>query len=202
MPEASFRRSHEADVIRPSTPSVILAAPALEDRRRVYDWMVTPGVIEHMMGPPRFPDVPVPSFAEFTEDWVEHYWTHAAPESGRLFLIVHADEQVGIVAHNDVVTTAGGERASELDMWLRGPGETGRGLGPAAIEALVARLARELRVEAAFLQPSARNPRAIRAYAKAGFAPAGLDAAEAAAHFRTEPDYGDSVFLVRHLHGT
>ena len=161
--------------------------------------MTTPGIVERMMGPPDFPDSEVSSFEEFTDDWVENYWTHTSSLRGRLFLVVSAGEAVGVIAHNDVVTTMAGERASELDMWLRGPEYTGRGIGGGAIAALLPRLAEESRVEIAFLQPSARNARAIRCYEKAGFSPVGLGSAEAAAHFRTEPDYADSVFLAQRL---
>jgi RimJ/RimL family protein N-acetyltransferase len=179
--------------------AIVIEAATLADRRRVYDWMTSPGIVERMMGPPDFPDSEVPSYEEFVESWVEHYWTHVSGELGRLFLIVSAGVKVGVIAHNDVVTTAAGDRASELDMWLRGPGHTGRGIGRAAIAALLPRLAQDAGVETAFLQPSARNTRAIRCYEKAGFSRVALGSEQAAAHFRTEPDYSDSVFLSQKL---
>ncbi len=177
---------------------VRLIAPALEDRGRVYEWMTTAGIVERMMGPPEFPDSEVPSYEEFVDDWLPHFWTHESPERGRGFLIEHEGVAVGFVAHNDVVTTAAGERAAELDMWLRRPEDTGRGIGPAAIQAIV-ELLKDLGVEVAFLQPSARNGAAIRAYEKAGFSRVALDADDAARHFKTEADYADAVFLTRRL---
>jgi len=179
--------------------SVRLEAATLADRRRVHQWMTTPGIVERMMGPPDFPDSDVSSFDEFCEDWVEPYWSHAEPSRGRVFLVIEDDEAVGMIAHNEVVTTPDGERAVELDMWLRGPGDAGRGIGGAAIAALLPRLARDLGAAVAFLQPSARNASAIRCYQKAGFSPVGLGPEEAAAHFRAEPDYADSAFYARRL---
>ncbi len=161
--------------------------------------MTAPGVVEQMMGPPTFPDQAVPTYEEFCEDWLAHYWTWETPERGRGFLVVEEDERVGFLAHNDVVRLDDGRRATELDTWLRGPDIIGRGLGPRAIDRLCLLLVRDLAVDVAFLQPSARNPRSIAAYEKAGFRRVGLDATAAAARYRTQPDYADSVFLARDL---
>ena len=46
------------------------------------------------------------------------------------------------------------------------------------------------------VQPSARNPRAIRAYEKAGFKRLGLPIGEARALWGPS-DYADSVYMVR-----
>lgn len=178
---------------------VRLEAATLADRRRVHEWMTTPGIVERMMGPPDFPDSEVSSFEEFCEDWVEPYWSHAEPSRGRVFLVIEGGEAVGMVAHNEVVTTGAGERAVELDMWLRSPADTGRGIGGAAIAELLPQLARDLGATVAFLQPSARNTSAIQCYEKAGFCPVGLGPEEAAAHFCCEPDYADSAFYARSL---
>jgi hypothetical protein len=56
-----------------------------------------------------------------------------------------------------------------------------------------------LDVAEAFLQPSARNPIALAACAGAGFSRSPLAGDEAAAHYRTRPDYTDSIFFVRRL---
>lgn len=165
----------------------------------VYDWMTSPGIVEHMMGPPAFLDVPVPSFAEFCEDWDPSFWTHRAPERGRLFLIEADGLRIGCIAHNDLVTTATGQRAVELDIWLAGPTVTGRGFGRRAIGALCGVLREDFAAQEAVLQPSARNLAACRCYAAAGFSRSGLSPHDAAAHFRTVPDYHDSVFYVRQL---
>jgi RimJ/RimL family protein N-acetyltransferase len=48
------------------------------------------------------------------------------------------------------------------------------------------------------VQPSARNPRAIRAYEKAGFRRLGLPIEEARALWGPS-DYADSVYMVRSM---
>lgn len=69
---------------------VTLAAPRLADRERVWQWMCAPGIVQNMMRPPVFADHPVPTFAEFCDDWLPHYFTHEAPTRGRLFLVMEA----------------------------------------------------------------------------------------------------------------
>src|SRR5690606_26302809 len=108
---------------------ITLLKPTLDDRRRVYDWMTTPGIVERMMGPPLFSDVPVPTFTEFCADWPDPIWTHAEPEIGRMFIAADDGEHVGAIAQNAFVVTGAGARAVELDLWLAGPELIGRGYG-------------------------------------------------------------------------
>jgi len=183
----------------PSHPDIRLERPSLDDRPMVYRWMTAPGIVERMMGPPTFPEMPVPDYATFLADHEDHLWTHDTPEQGRLFLIEAGDERVGCIIHNDLVVAADGKRACEIDLWLAGPEHVGRGYGRKAIVAICEIIAGELDVELAFLQPSARNPIACAAYAGAGFARSPLGAAEAASFYRTKPDYPDSLFFIRKL---
>lgn len=179
--------------------AMMLLRPTLLLRETVYGWMTTPGIIEQMMGPPTYPENPVPSFEAFCRDWTAPHWTHEAPELGRLFLMAADRDLVGCIAQNQVVTAASGERTAELDLWLARPELVGRGYGRRAISALCDLMGRDLGVETAFLQPSARNIIACRAYASAGFARSPMSTREAAAFFGTEPDYSDSFFFVKSL---
>jgi RimJ/RimL family protein N-acetyltransferase len=175
-----------------------LVRPTLDDRRAAFDWMTAPGILESMMGPPLFPEVAVPDFEGFCQEWEPHLWTHEDPRLGRLFLIAIDGVPNGAIAHNDVIVTAAGDVATELDMWLGSAEFRGRGLGPVAIDRLCAMLP-ALGVELVFLQPSARNTSSIRAYEKAGFQPVPMAPEQAASSFRTCCDYADSVFMVRRL---
>ncbi len=176
-----------------------LLRPTLLLREVVHTWMTTPGIVEKMMGPPLYPDNSIPSFREFCADWEDHIWTHAESERGRMFLAAAEGELVGCIAHNDIVVTASGDRATELDLWLARPDLVGRFYGRRAIAALCDRVGSELGVEEAFLQPSARNEIACRSYAGAGFQRSPLLTPDAARHYRTSPDYPDSVFFVKRL---
>lgn len=184
----------------PSTElDVSLVRAQFTDRRRVYDWMISPGIVEFMMGPPTFPDIPVPDFSTFCDDYVDHFWTHEDPARGRVFLIETGGTKVGCVTQNALVRTGDGLIGCELDIWLAGAEHTGNGYGRKAIRAMCRLIRDELSVEVAFLQPSARNPRACAAYAAAGFVRSPLDINAAAIHFQTAPDASDSVFFIRRL---
>src|SRR5687767_14093926 len=176
---------------------MMLLRPTLSLRKTVYDWMTTPGIVEQMIGPPTYPDIPVPSYKQFCTDWTVPHWTHEAPELGRVFLMAADGDLVGCTAQNGVVIAGDGRRTAELDLWLAGPALIGRGYGRRAISALCDLIADDLGVETAFLQPSARNVVAQRSYAAAGFARSPMNPREAAAFFKTEPDYFDSVFFVK-----
>jgi len=69
-------------------------------------------------------------------------------------------------------------------------------LGTDAIEARVTYLEAELGVRTFMIQPSARNPRAVRAYEKVGFVRVPATAEEIAAAWGAE-DHADSVLMIR-----
>ncbi len=175
--------------LRPANPS---------DRRRAYEWCCTSDSAASMFGPPTYPDNPAPTWEEFCRDWEGHFFDGSDPARGQLFVIVADGEDVGMIAQNEIVLVEG-ERICEIDLWLRSDADTGRGYGSAAVRAMAEHLRRSLSVDIAFLQPSARNPRGIRAYEKAGFTRVDLEPRAAADRYGTEPDYYDSVFLVRDL---
>jgi diamine N-acetyltransferase len=151
-----------------------------------------------MMGPPVFTDQTVPSWEDFRNDWEPHYFDDSAPERGRCFVILAGEEAVGMIAYGDIFETAAG-RLTEIDIWLRSSADCGRGYGPEAIRLLCEYLERDLAVSQLVMQPSARNPRAIRAYEKVGFVRVSLPPQEAAIAYQTRPDYDDSVFLIKSL---
>jgi RimJ/RimL family protein N-acetyltransferase len=145
-------------------PRVALRAATVEDRRRVWSWSAEGDVASLL-----HPDEDAPSYEAFCADYRAHYFDGSAPRQGRCFLIRAGGREVGQVSYNAV--DAGGR--SELDIWLASEAECGRGAGSAAVETLCDWLNRELGVTEFMMQPSARNPRAIAAYRKAGFRPLG-----------------------------
>lgn len=176
---------------------VVLRPATLADRRAVYDWAAHSDVTSAMMGPPTYPDNLPPTWEEFCEDHLPHFFDGTAPELGRCFIIEVAGESVGQVYYNDIVERAG-RRGVELDMWLRAERYCGQGFGSEALLLLCGYLARELGVHEVMMQPSARNPRAIRAYEKIGFVRLPLTV-EAARQRWGPNDYFDSVYMVKTL---
>jgi RimJ/RimL family protein N-acetyltransferase len=173
-------------VLRPTTP---------EDAVHVHDWLFRSDVTSSLMGPPLFPERPVPLPEDSTQDFDPHYFDGSAPALGRSFLIVVDGEPVGQVNYNDI-SERSGRKGTELDIWLRSGSLCGKGYGTDALEALCHYLHEQFGVEEFMVQPSARNPRAIRAYEKAGFARLGLPI-EKARELWGPNDNDDSVYMVK-----
>ena len=174
--------------LRPATP---------EDRRAVYEWAACSDLTAAMMGPPLFPEHPAPSWEAFCAEHGPHFFDGSNLTLGRCFIIEVDGEAVGQIYYNDIEERAGARR-TELDLWMRAEAHCGRGYGSDALETLCAHLAETLAVTACMVQPSARNPRAIRAYEKVGFQPLALPLAEARALWGPN-DYDDSVYMVKRL---
>jgi ribosome biogenesis GTPase len=179
--------------------SVVALRPAREsDRRAVYEWLAESDVTRSMMGPPLFPDTPPPNWDEFCEDYGPHFFDGTKPEIGMSYVIEVDGAAVGHVNYD------GMDRARstvELDVWLRSEAVCGLGYGPDALTALTAHLHEMFGITEFIIRPSARNPRAIRAYASAGFIPQELTGEQQAAMYGPG-DYPDAVVMRKELSDT
>ena len=174
---------------------VVLRPAVAEDRRLIYEWLACSDVSAMMNGPPTYQDKPVPTWDEFQEGYSTHYFDDSAPDLGRCFLIVVDGTPVGQVNYNDIEEHQGAER-TELDIWMGSQAHCGRGYGTDALETLCRYLTERFGVQEFLVQPSARNPRAIRAYESVGFERLDLPA-EAAQDAWGPSDYRDSVYMVK-----
>jgi len=75
-------------LLRPATP---------EGERLILDWLHLSDVTPSMLGPPLFPERPVPGSEDPSERLAPHYLDGTAPELGRCFLILAEGESVGQV---------------------------------------------------------------------------------------------------------
>ena len=171
---------------------VTLRPATLDDKRMIYDWAHRSDIAHQLHLPP---DDHLCTWEEWCEDWQPHYFDDSAPELGRFFVIMVEGCPVGAVAHNCI---DGELRTTELDIWMSCEANCGKGYGPDALGALCDHLSRTRAVSEFWLQPSARNPRAVRAYEKAGFKRRELTREEAEDLFGGV-DSPDSVFLVKRL---
>ncbi len=74
--------------LRPPESSVVLLRPAsLDDRRTVYEWLAASDATPMMMGPPQFPDHPIPTWQEFCADYSDRFFRPEGDGFGRLFVI-------------------------------------------------------------------------------------------------------------------
>jgi RimJ/RimL family protein N-acetyltransferase len=77
----------------------------------------------------------------------------------------------------------------ELDIWMAGSRNCGKGFGTHAINTLCNYLFKEFNCKAFILAPSARNSAAVKAYEKCGF----VETKELPPNFI--PDYFDSIVM-------
>jgi RimJ/RimL family protein N-acetyltransferase len=177
-------------VLRPATPG---------DERQILEWLLQSDATPSLLGPPLYPERPVPPVDDPSVRFEPHYLDGSAAELGRCFLILIDGEPVGQVNYNDIVVRDG-RKGTELDIWLRSEACCGRGYGSDALDALCRHLNERFGVEEFMVQPSARNPRAIRAYEKVCFRRLDLPIAEARRLWGPS-DYEDSVYMVRTMPG-
>ena len=175
---------------------VSLRRARLQDRPRVYEWLVHSDLTQNVFGP-LFPEREAPTIEQFSSRFVNACFDGTRPYSGRMFVIMLGGEEIGSVAHgpidllNDVV---------ELDIWLAEKRLTGRGVGSEALVLLADWLQANYGVNRFLVRPSRRNVRALRAMRRAGFRETDLPASEVIATLHLPPgQYADEVLLFRIL---
>ncbi len=174
--------------------NIVTLRPALEsDRRDVFEWLAESDVTASMMGPPLYPELPVPNWEEFTDDYGPNFFDGSTLEVESSYIIEVAGQSVG---HINYEVRDAPTRFAELDIWLRSMSYTGHGYGPDALVALTGHLYRTLAIDTFLIRPSARNPRAIRAYQKADFVVVPMSTQEQLDRYGAG-DYEDAVVMVK-----
>ena len=171
---------------------VALRPSAPDDVHDVHIWCNESDVTPSMAGPPTFPDKAPSDNKEFCVGYESYYWDGSEPMRGRVFIIRVGGAPIGAVGYNEIDPAT---RRVELDIWMNCEASCGKGYGPDALGALCAYLVRSFDVEASWMQPSARNPRAIRAYEKAGFRRVDITPEEMQEQYGAR-DYHDSVLMI------
>ena len=178
-----------------------LIPSTLNDRQNVYDWCFHCETSKSHCGLPDFPDVVIPTFEEFCEDYVEYFFTGAKPEDGRGFMIVFKGEQVGFISYTCFHLKP---HKAELDIWLNSEAHCGKGLGTDAIVSLCNFLNQTMKIREFIMRPSVKNERAIKSYKKSGFEesgemPSDYYVSAEYAQLYGDGDYGagGDVFLVK-----
>ena len=170
--------------------TVKLRNAALADRRMIYDWLARSDATPEMLGPPTFPDAPVPDFEEFCADYDDEAFRDRGPF--RLFVISVDDREIGAISYYLR------EDIAEIDLWIASASDWGRGYGPAAIRIAAEKLEQLGNVRQMIIRPSARNRRAVAGYRNAGFAPYDPAAHDLPGWCLSEGlDYSDAVLMVR-----
>ncbi|MCL2563665.1 MAG: GNAT family N-acetyltransferase [Oscillospiraceae bacterium] len=144
-----------------------LVPAGLDDRQDVYNWCFHSETSKSHAGPPDYPDMHIPSYEEFCEDYADYFFTGSAPEKGRGFFIVHNGETVGFISYCCYHLKP---QISELDIWMSCEAHCGKGFGTEAIVLLGDYLHQTLDIRMLIMGPSVKNVRAVLSYKKAGFA--------------------------------
>lgn len=145
---------------------VILRPATLADRQPIFDWLTNSDLTKFMMGPPTYPDCPVPTWEEFKNDYKEYFFDSSKPDLGRCFVIEVNSEPIGQINHDRISKT---DSSTELDIWLKSSKYINKGYGTDAIITLCDYLTERSGCKKFIISPSKRNSAAIRAYEKAGF---------------------------------
>ena len=172
---------------------VILRTAEQGDARQIYEWLVSSDLTPSMMGPPLFPEVPIPSWGQFCDDYRPHFFNGTRPNSGRSYIIENDGVAVGHINYDRLDQI---RSCAELDIWLRSSKYCSKGFGSDAIITLVGYLKSQYNVKEFILRPSRRNPRAIRAYERAGFLKVNMSKKEQTRQYG-EGDYSDDVLMIR-----
>lgn len=173
-----------------TTPLLTLRPAILQDKKKIFNWLTNSNMTREMMGPPEYPDSPVPSWTEFDMDYSDQYFDPSDPRAGQCYLIIHNDLEIGQINHNEIRHDL---KCTELDIWMADRKYTGKGYGSSALKSLCFYLLKNFDCKTFYIAPSRRNTRAIRAYHKAGF----KIAESIPDHFI--PDYHDTVLMVKYL---
>ncbi|MEQ9442840.1 MAG: GNAT family N-acetyltransferase [Cyclobacteriaceae bacterium] len=173
-----------------TTKLLTLRHATLQDKRKIYSWLAHSNLTSEMLGAPNFPDIPIPTWDEFNEDYLDHYFDGSPSLKGQCFILIHNGQEVGQINYNEIDTIS---KATEIDIWLADRKFTGKGLGTEAIKLLCEYLEQTFGCKTIYIAPSRRNLNAIRAYTKAGF----IESKNLPNNII--PDYNDTVVLIKTL---
>ncbi len=146
---------------------IVLIPATLDDRQKIYEWCFQSETTKSHSGPPDYPEIPIPTYAEFCDSYYEEYFfTGTKPKDGRGFLVVNNGELVGFISYSCFHLNPS---LAELDIWMNYESNCGKGFGVDAIISLGDFLNKTMGIRELVIAPSSKNLRAIRAYEKAGF---------------------------------
>lgn len=106
------------------------------------------------------------SKSAFFKDWTEEHFNVRKTRAGQCFWIIADEKKVGVIAYNVVDEQ---NQQTEIDIIIGSKEDMGKGYGSDAIRTLCSYIFKKLKLNKVWLEARANNPRAIKAYQKAGF---------------------------------
>jgi len=108
----------------------------------------------------------IPTHEQFLKDWKKYYFDGSAPEKGRCFVILVDDKAIGQINYNEIDRR---DNSVELDIIIAEYKHKNKGYGTDALQTLSKYLFLIMNIQKCWVDVIYKNPRAIRAYQKAGF---------------------------------
>ena len=108
---------------------------------------------------------------KFFKDWNEGYFDVNSPEKGQCFWIIVNGRKIGQVNYNKIDLQ---NKKVEVDIIIGSEEDMSKGYGSDSLRTLMKYLFEKLGVNKIWIEARGNNPRAIKAYEKAGFKKEGL----------------------------
>lgn len=102
----------------------------------------------------------------FFADWTAEYFDPTNILGGQCYWIILAGRRVGQLNYNQIDSQ---NAKTELDIIIGNTADMGKGYGTDALKTLTKYLFSQLQLHKVWIEARANNPRAVAAYAKAGF---------------------------------
>jgi diamine N-acetyltransferase len=167
------------------------------DRERAYEWYARSDLTSSFLGPPLYPDRPVPGFEAFCDVYEPFYFDGTRPFDGRALMIQADGADIGFLGHGPIGLL---RDVVELNLWLASRSLCGRGRGAEALTLTCTWMQATFGIDRFLMRPSRRNVHALRAIRRAGFRETDLPAAQVIKQLQLPAgDYIDEVLLFRAL---
>ncbi|MFH1030273.1 MAG: GNAT family protein [bacterium] len=172
---------------------ILLRSATGNDKRIIYEWMAHSDTTSSHMGPPDFPDNPIPTYEQFCLDYKAYFFNGTEPKLGRCFMIIVDNNPVGQINYDKIDEN---NKRTELDIWMNCRANCGRGYGADALKTLCDYLFKKYGILEFVVRPSARNHQAVRFYEKMGFHRIKITDEQQKIEFG-RGDYSDSIVLIK-----
>ncbi len=143
---------------------VLLRPMTLRERPKFFQWATRSDATPFWYG--ELSGDEVPSYVVFRTEWPDYYFTGSQPSKGRCFMIEYQSVPIGQINYNQINQD---DLSTELDILIANHQHQGQGLGTEAIQLLTQYLFDHMKVRRCRIEVISQNPRAIRAYEKAGY---------------------------------
>jgi RimJ/RimL family protein N-acetyltransferase len=145
----------EKVILRPMTP---------DERSLFYQWATQSEAASFWYG--ELVGEQIPTFQEFGQEFPGYYFDGSQPEKGQSLAIIVDNRAIGEINYNKIDRE---NNSVELDIIIAKDRDKNKGYGSDALKTLAEYLFQEMNIQTCFLETVTQNPRAIRAYEKAGF---------------------------------